>query len=86
MFTEILGKVIVLSVGVLFLISVAVIYFRAKNVNRAEFKQIFKTAEYLSAWVILLCFVFTLELFPLIILKHPRLRIPTEQGITWQKL
>ncbi len=60
MFTEILGKVIVLSVGVLFLISVAVIYFRAKNVNMAEFKQIFKTAEYLSAWVILLCFVFTL--------------------------
>ncbi len=60
MLTGILEKLMFLAVGMLFLISVAVIYFRSRNVNRAEFTQIFKTAEYFGAWAILFCFVFTL--------------------------
>ena len=60
MFTSILQKLIILAVGVLFLVSAAIIYFRAKNVNRTEFTQIFKTAEYLNAWIILVCFVTTM--------------------------
>ena len=35
-------------------------FFRFKNVNRAERTQIFKTAEYFNAWIILLCFVTTM--------------------------
>ncbi|MBQ4516019.1 MAG: hypothetical protein II978_04420 [Clostridia bacterium] len=60
MLTSILQKLIVLIVGVLFLISVALIYFRSKNVNRAERTQIFKTAEYLNAWILLVCFITTM--------------------------
>ena len=60
MITEILQKSIILIIGVLFLVAVAIIFFRAKNVNFTEFKQIFKTAEYLNAWIILLCFIVTM--------------------------
>ena len=60
MLTALLQKIIVLIVGVLFLVSVAVIYFRSKNVNRTEFTQIFKTTEYFNAWIILLCFIITM--------------------------
>jgi len=60
MFTAILQKLIVLSIGVLFLAAVISIYFRSKNVNRAERTQIFKTAEYFNAWIILVCFITTM--------------------------
>ena len=60
MLTALLQKIIVLIVGVLFLVSVAVIYFRSKNVNRTEFTQIFKTTDYFNAWIILLCFIITM--------------------------
>ena len=60
MLTEILQKLIVLIFGVLFLASITIVLFRLKNVNRTERTQIFKTAEYFNAWVILLCFVATL--------------------------
>ncbi len=60
MITSILQKLIILIVGVLFLASAALIYFRCKNVNRAERTQIFKTAEYFNAWIILVCFVTTM--------------------------
>ncbi len=60
MFTDILQKLIILAVGVLFLTSAAIILFRFKNVNRAERTRIFKTAEYFNAWIILVCFVATL--------------------------
>ena len=60
MLTAILQKLIILIVGVLFLLSVAVIYFRFKNVNRTEKAVIFKTAQYFNAWIILLCFVITM--------------------------
>lgn len=60
MLTAILQKLIILIVGVLFLASGILIYFRSKNVNRAERTQIFKTAEYLNAWIILVCFVTTM--------------------------
>ncbi len=60
MFVEIMQKLIILIVGVLFLASAAVILLRLKNVNRTERIQIFKTAEYFNAWVILVCFVTTM--------------------------
>ena len=60
MFTSILQKLIILIVGVLFLVSAAIICFRFKNINRTERIQIFKTAEYFNAWIILVCFITTL--------------------------
>ena len=60
MVTALFQKLIILIVGVLFLTSAALIYFRSKNVNRAERTQIFKTAEYLNAWIILICFITTM--------------------------
>lgn len=60
MFTDILQKLIILIVGALFALSVAIIFFRCKNVNRTERMQIFKTAEYLNAWIILICFITTM--------------------------
>jgi len=59
MITAILQKLMILIVGVLFLVSVSTIYFRCKNVNRTEFTQIFKTAEYFSVWIIMISFVAT---------------------------
>ena len=60
MFTDILQKLIILIVGLIFISSAAIIFFRIKNVNRAERTQIFKTAEYFNAWIILVCFVTTM--------------------------
>lgn len=60
MFTDILQKLIILAVGVLFLASVAIIVFRSKNVNHTERTQIFKTAQYFNAWIILVCFIVTM--------------------------
>ena len=60
MVTAILQKLIILTVGMLFLISAGIIYFRSKNVNRTECTQIFKTAEYVNAWIILVCFITTM--------------------------
>ena len=60
MFTGILQKLIALLVGLLLVSSAAIIFFRMKNVNRTERTQIFKKAEYISAWIILVCFVITM--------------------------
>ena len=60
MFTDILQKLMILIVGLLFVASATIIFFRLKNVNRSERIQIFKTAEYLNAWIILVCFVATM--------------------------
>ena len=60
MFTDILQKLIILIVGVLFVSSATIIFFRLKNVNRAERTQIFKTVEYFNAWIILVCFITTM--------------------------
>ena len=60
MYTDILQKLIILIIGVMFLASVTIILYRFKNVNRAERTQIFKTAEYFNAWIILVCFITTL--------------------------
>ena len=57
MFTDLILKLIIVTVGALFLVSATLICFRLKNVNRAERTQIFKTADYFNAWIILLCFV-----------------------------
>ena len=53
-------KIVILLVGLLFAVSVGIIFFRFKNVNHTERIQIFKTAEYFNAWVILFCFVTTM--------------------------
>lgn len=60
MITDMLQKLILLIVGLLLVSSVAMIIFRTKNVNHTERTQIFKTAEYFNAWIILICFVTTL--------------------------
>lgn len=60
MLTDILQKLIILIVGVLFLASASIIFFRYKNVNRTEFIQIFKTAQYFNAWILLICFITTM--------------------------
>lgn len=60
MFTDILQKLIILIVGVLLVSAATIIFFRLKNVNRTERTQIFKTAEYLNAWIILICFITTM--------------------------
>ena len=60
MLTDILQKLIIIVFGLLFIWSAAVIFMRLKNVNRTECTQIFKTAEYLNAWIILVCFVVTI--------------------------
>lgn len=59
MFTAILQKLPILIVGIIFLVSAAIIYLRSKNVNRTEFSNIFKTANYLNVVIILVCFVAT---------------------------
>ena len=60
MLTGILQKLIILIIGLIFAASVTVIFLRSKNTNRTERTQIFKTAEYFNAWIILVCFVITL--------------------------
>lgn len=53
-------KLIILIVGVIFVISVAIIFLRFRNVNHTERTQIFKTAEYFNVWIILICFITTM--------------------------
>ncbi len=60
MFTDILQKLIILIVGVLFISSASMIFFRLKNVSHTERTQILKTAEYFNAWIILVCFITTM--------------------------
>ena len=60
MLTGILQKLIILVVGLLLVWSAVKIFFRMNNVNRTERTQIFKTAEYINAGIILICFVATL--------------------------
>ena len=59
MVTEIFQKLIMLIIGLLFASSAVIIFFRAKNVNYTERKQIFKTAEYFNACIILTFFLLT---------------------------
>jgi len=59
-FTDIIQKIIILFFGILLVLSMAKILMRLKNVNRTERTQIFKTAEYFNAWIILMCFITTM--------------------------
>lgn len=58
--TDIIQKLILLVVGLFFAAAVIMIFFRSKNVNASERTQIFKTAEYFNAGLVLLCFVATM--------------------------
>ena len=60
MFTAIFEKLMILIVAIVFITAVAILFSRYKNANRTERKQIFKTADYFNAWIILLCFVATM--------------------------
>lgn len=60
MITDILQKLIILIVGASLALSVAIIIFRSKNVNRTEFFKIFKTTGFFNVWIILLCFIITI--------------------------
>ena len=60
MFIGLLQKLTVLIVGLLFVLAAAKLVLRSKNVNRTECIQIFKSAGYFNAWIILLCFVITM--------------------------
>ncbi len=60
MYTAILQKIPIFLMGILLVYAVAIIWLRAKNVNRTEFVQIFKTAQYLSVKTIVICLVVTL--------------------------
>lgn len=60
MLTDILQKLIILVVVGLLAASAVIIYLRSKNVNRTEGMRIFKTAQYLNAWIILICFITTI--------------------------
>lgn len=60
MFIDIIHKLIILVVGLLFVASAGLICLRFRNVNKTERTQIFKKAEYFNAWIILICFVTTL--------------------------
>ena len=60
MILELLKNLIIVIVGLIFVSSIAIIFFRWKNVNYTERKQIFKNAEYVSVWIILVCLVTTM--------------------------
>jgi len=60
MIIDLLQKLILLIFGIFLVLSAIRMFFRFKNVNRAERTQIFKSAEYFNAWIILLCFVVTM--------------------------
>ena len=60
MITGILQKLTVFIIGLLFVLAAARIFFRSKNTNHTERVQILKTAEYLNAWTLLLCFIITM--------------------------
>lgn len=60
MIPDILKKSIVILIGLLLLGAIVTILYRSKNANRSERAQIFKTADYFNAWILLLCFVVTL--------------------------
>ena len=60
MISELLKNLIILMVGLVFVSSIIIIFFRWKNVNYTERKQIFKNAEYVSVWIVLVCLVTTM--------------------------
>ena len=60
MITEILQKAIFIIIGLVLVAAAVKLLLRLRNVNASERKQIFKTAGYLNAWLLLLCFVLTL--------------------------
>lgn len=60
MLTGIIKNLFLILVGLIFVISAAVIYFRLRNVNRSERLHIIKSMEYFNAWLLLICFVLTL--------------------------
>ena len=60
MIPDILKKSIVILIGLLLLSAIIMILYRSKNANKTERTQIFKTADYFNAWILLLCFVVTL--------------------------
>lgn len=57
--TSVLQKLPIVAVGIVFIIAVATIYFRWKNINWRKVLNILKTTNYVQAWVLLLVFFVT---------------------------
>lgn len=57
--TSLLQKLPVAAIGIVFIIAVATIYFRWKNINWHKFLNILKKTNYFQAWVLLLVFLVT---------------------------
>ena len=57
--TSLLQKLPIVVIGVVFIIAVATIYFRWKNINWRKFLNILKATNYFKAWVLLLVFLVT---------------------------
>ena len=59
MLMSILLKLPGLIVALALVAAIVIIYFRSKNVNRSEFTRIFKTANYINLWVVVMCICVT---------------------------
>ena len=60
MLTGTIKNLFLLLIALIFIIAAAILYFRSKNANRSERIQIFKTAEYFNAWLLLISFILTM--------------------------
>ena len=59
MYSSLLQKLPIAVAGILLLVAVLTIYIRSKNVTKSEFFKIFKSARYISAWILIFVFVLT---------------------------
>lgn len=59
MLTSVFEKIPLAIAGILLIAAIARIYFRSVNVNRSEFMKIFKTAKYITPWVIITTIILT---------------------------
>lgn len=59
MYSSLLQKVPVVTVGFLLIVAILSIYFRSKNVTRNEFVKILKNTKILQAWVLIFVFILT---------------------------
>lgn len=59
MYTAILQKLPILVAAVFMVWGLGIIYVRFKNITRSEFVKLFKSANYVQAWVLIMVFVLT---------------------------
>ena len=59
MYSSVLQKIPTVVAVLFLIIAIMTIYYRSKNVTRSEFKNIFKGAKYIKAWVLVVVFLLT---------------------------